>query len=105
MKHQTGHFPYNARAYAIRAPLLALHEDFLARPYQHEIYTAIGSSLANDIHDISESPVSLTDEPLKFSPAQLLQTIEVSLRVQQLAAQVSSPRSDQAGQTTDRGQH
>jgi len=77
MKHKTGHFPYDARAYAIRAPLLALHEDLLTWPHQHEIHTAIGSSLANDIHNVSEPPVSLTDEPLKFSPAQRLQTIEV----------------------------
>nr|WP_259675301.1 hypothetical protein [Burkholderia pseudomallei] len=104
MKHKTGHFPYDARAYAIRAPLLALHEDLLTWPHQDEIHTAIGSSLANDIHNVSKSPVSLSDEPLKFSPAQRLQTIGVSLRVQQPAAQVRAPRSDQAGQTTGRRQ-
>nr|WP_256732384.1 hypothetical protein [Burkholderia pseudomallei] len=100
MKHEAGHFPYDARAHAVRAPLLALHEDLLAWPHQHEINPSVGSSLADDIHNVSESPVGLTDEPLEFSPAQRPQTVEVSLRVQQPAARVRPPRSDQAGQTT-----
>jgi hypothetical protein len=69
MKHKTGHFPSDARAHAIRAPLLALHEDLLTSTHQHEINAPVGSALADDIDNVSESPVSITDEPLKFSPA------------------------------------
>nr|WP_244122434.1 hypothetical protein [Burkholderia multivorans] len=100
MKHQAGHFSHDARAHAIRAPMLALHEDLLARPHQHKINPSVGSSLADDIYNVSESPVGLTDEALEFSPAQRPQTVEVSLRVQQPAARIRPRRGNQAEQTT-----